>query len=66
MDFKEYFKKNKVKLTKAERRAIKIIGMLTNLQLFHSIPQEAISLIEKELLSLLKDKVTPPSTKTEI
>ena len=52
MDFKEYFKKNKVKLTKREKIAIKGIGLLTKLQLKYKISQKKISEIENIIYTL--------------
>lgn len=52
MDSKDYFKKNKIKLIKDEKIAIKGIGLLTKLQLKYKIPQKEIYLIEEIIYKL--------------
>lgn len=61
MDFKKYFKKNKVKLQPAEKIAINLIGRITYLELCRAIsPAEARQMEEWVFALLAKKKSFKP------
>ena len=47
MNFKEYFKKNPTSINPEQERAIKAIGILTDLRLEYKIPYKKIQSIEE-------------------
>ena len=47
MNFKEYFKKNPTSISPEQERAIKAIGILTDLRLEYKIPYKKIQSIEE-------------------
>ena len=54
MDFREYFKKNKVKLKKPEKIAINLIGHITFLELSGTISSATARQMEDWVFDLLK------------
>lgn len=54
MDYKEYFKKQKIKLTSEQKQLIKISGLLTAIELGYHIPRNTIEEIESRIIKLIK------------
>jgi hypothetical protein len=53
MDYKKYFKKNKVKLTREQRKIIKISGILTAISIQYRVPEKIITNLENKIINLI-------------